>query len=213
MRNTLNSAFIFAVGAAIGSAVTWKIVKTRYERIAQEEIDSVKASFSDRQSEPAEGDTESETMRYLKDVAEPFAEGLAEGLMGDQLSIKDYAEKLQDMQYVDYSSNSKSSIEPKKKEEEIAPTPYVIEPEMFGEDYKCVYLTYYADGVLTYDDTEEIVEDASSIVGDNFSQHFGDYESDIVHIRNDEERCDYEISKDMRKYLDVVDDSPHQAED
>jgi len=39
---------IFAAGAAIGSAVTWKLVKTKYEQIAQEEIDSVKEVFAKR---------------------------------------------------------------------------------------------------------------------------------------------------------------------
>ena len=45
MKDTLNNVLIFAVGAAIGSAVTWKLLKTKYERIAQEEIDSVKEVF------------------------------------------------------------------------------------------------------------------------------------------------------------------------
>ena len=38
----LNKILIFSVGAAIGSVITWKLVKTKYERIAQEEIDSGK---------------------------------------------------------------------------------------------------------------------------------------------------------------------------
>ena len=50
----MNSKFInvlmFAAGAAIGSVVTWKFVKTRYEQIAQEEIDSVKQAFSEMMS-------------------------------------------------------------------------------------------------------------------------------------------------------------------
>ena len=42
MNNTFKNVLIFAAGAFIGSAVTWKLVKTKYEKIAQEEIDSVK---------------------------------------------------------------------------------------------------------------------------------------------------------------------------
>ena len=48
MKGTLSSILIFAAGAAIGSAVTWKIVKTKYEQIAQEEIESVKKIFKHR---------------------------------------------------------------------------------------------------------------------------------------------------------------------
>lgn len=36
----------FAMGAIIGSLATWQIIKKKYERIAQEEIDSVKETFS-----------------------------------------------------------------------------------------------------------------------------------------------------------------------
>lgn len=199
MRNTLNSVFIFAAGAIIGSAVTWKFVKTKYERIAQEEIDSVKEVYSRRQSEPTCGDTEEET-----DIQ-----------THEQISIQEYADKLQDMDYVDYSSNSRPSIESGEKVEKNTAMPYVIDPDEFGEmeGYKQVYLTYYADGVLAYDDNDEIVEDVGSIVGDDFSEHFGDHDENAVHIRNDEERCDYEILRDLRKYLDVVDESPHRAED
>ena len=35
-KSTLSNIVIFAVGAAIGSAVTWKLLKTKYEQIAQE---------------------------------------------------------------------------------------------------------------------------------------------------------------------------------
>ena len=48
MKGTLSNFFLFATGALVGSVVTWKIVKTKYEQIAQEEIDSVKAVFARR---------------------------------------------------------------------------------------------------------------------------------------------------------------------
>lgn len=35
-KNTLNNIIIFAVGAAVGSVVTWKIMKTRYEQLQDE---------------------------------------------------------------------------------------------------------------------------------------------------------------------------------
>ena len=42
---TLNKLFIFAAGAVFGSLVSWKLLKTKYEQMAQEEIDSVKEAF------------------------------------------------------------------------------------------------------------------------------------------------------------------------
>ena len=54
MRKSVKAAFIFSAGAAVGSILTWKLIKTRYERIVQEEIDSVKAVFSRRKAEASE---------------------------------------------------------------------------------------------------------------------------------------------------------------
>ena len=39
MNNKLISIGAFIVGAAIGSVITWKIIKTKYEQFAQEQID------------------------------------------------------------------------------------------------------------------------------------------------------------------------------
>ena len=38
--------FSFLIGAGVGSITTWKLLKTKYEQIAQEEIDSVKDVYS-----------------------------------------------------------------------------------------------------------------------------------------------------------------------
>lgn len=199
MRNTLINCVAFAVGAAIGSAVTWKLVKTKYERIAQEEIDSVKETFADRQSEPTLGDTEDEAPKE-------------EQIIG-QMDIREYAEKLQDMSYVDYSSNTRPSVAPKKEVTERASKPYVISPDEFAErkDYETVSLTYYKDKVLTYEN-DEIVEDVDGLIGRDSLNHFGEYEDDSVFVRDDELKRDYEILLDTRNFTDVVNRHPHQAE-
>ena len=45
MSKSMVNILIFAAGAAVGSLATWKFVETKYKRIAQEEIDSVKEVF------------------------------------------------------------------------------------------------------------------------------------------------------------------------
>ena len=46
MNGKALSVFTFVAGAAIGSLVTWKVVKDKYAKLAQEEIDSVKSVFT-----------------------------------------------------------------------------------------------------------------------------------------------------------------------
>lgn len=60
---------IFAVGAAIGSAVTWKYVKTKYEQIAHEEIESVRDVYRNKQKEKA---AESQFMDSYQDMVEQY---------------------------------------------------------------------------------------------------------------------------------------------
>ena len=45
MSSTLGKLLIFVAGAAIGSAVTYKCLKTKYDRIVKEELDSIKETF------------------------------------------------------------------------------------------------------------------------------------------------------------------------
>lgn len=215
MKNTLGNFIVFAAGAVIGSAVTWKIVKTKYEQIAREEINSVKETFAKRHPRPVKD--ESESKRYLKEVAEPFAEGFAKGVAdglanessADQLDIRAYADKLRDLEYVNYSNHNSAGGYSKQKDDDGKTTASrIIRPEEFGEsdDYESISLTYYSDGVLTYEDDTTIVEDADEIIGIDPSEHFGEYEDDSVFIRNDELKCDYEILYDPRKFSDVVND-------
>ena len=91
--------------------------------------------------------------------------------------------------------------------------PYVISPEEFGEaDYNIVSLNYYADGVLA-NDFDEVVDDVENTVGEDFEEHFGDYEEDSVFVRNDELGLDYEILRDMRNFSDVVKNHSRHTED
>ena len=46
-------------------------------------------------------------------------------------------------------------------------------------------------------------EDVDGTVGDDYADHFGEYEDDSVFVRNDLTRCEYEILADTRKYTDA----------
>lgn len=190
MRNSIINAFIFAAGAAIGSAVTWKFVKTKYERIANEEIKSVKEVYS-RKYEPIDDDTLASTIE----------------------EVNRYCDEIEKCGYsVSATTNRERRGKPVTND-----GPYIISPEEFDEldGYEAVTLTYYyGDGVLTnmWDsplDEGEIEE----TVGKDFAEHFGEYEDDSVFVRNDDLKADYEILRDMRSYQDVVSGDDPQQED
>ena len=190
----------FIVGAGMGSVSTWKLLKRKYELIAQEEIDSVKAAYATRE------------------IGKGFVEGFRDGLKvaedrtqkdEDDVDFKNYASIIQKEGYTDYSR----SVE-EKKGEAFVEKPYVISPEEFGEfeEYEKISLTYYADEVLA-DENDEEVDDVDEIVGEESLNHFGEYEDDSVFVRNDRLKCDYEILLDQRNYSDVAKTRPHRVEE
>lgn len=198
-RDLLIKGVIFAAGAAVGSVVTWMLVKTKYEQIANEEIESVKEVFSQRK-----GIT-------IKDVAEA---AVKEGLDVDiELSEKERSiEEIRDMvQELGYKNEQVMKEKEKEKEDEEEEDedmdygkPYVIAPEeSWEQDYPTISLTYYeGDGVLT-DDHDRLIKNVDELVGEDFASHFGEYEDDSVFIRNDKLKVYYEILRDYGSYSEI----------
>lgn len=192
MSKTTNF-MLFIFGAAIGSVATWTYAKKKYERIAQEEIDSVKEVFAKR------GKTETEKTEQVAQDDEP--------------NINDYAKVLDENSYADYTESKDKFTPPDDKDREYFVQAYVISPDEFGEndDYERISLTYYADKILA-DDNDDIIEDIEATVSFEALSHFGEYEDDSVFVRNDIRKCDYEILLDQRNYPDVVKTKPHSTE-
>lgn len=175
MNYTLSKAIIFVAGAAIGSIVTWQLLKTKYEHDFEIELDEMRDYYSNK-------------------IEKEYEEQLA----------KDRDEYDNLVKYSGYNNYS-DTREEKKEEVESMEKPYVIPPEEFGEEdeYDRESLTYYADGVLT-DDWDNPIEDVDGMVGVDSLNHFGEYEDDSVFVRNDYLRTDYEILLDKRNFADVI---------
>ena len=189
MNSTLSKVFMFAAGAAIGSVVAWQITKRKYDRLIDEEIESVKEAFS----------------RYSYRGAEQPSEVEAETSTSDQITM-DFEEKSDEPQDYEKYSKAYNQVKSNTDNKEVKPMdkPYVIPPEDFGEegDYEIKSLTYYADGVLT-DDWDNVIEDIDELIGEESLTHFGEYEDDSVFVRDDQMKIDYEILRDVRNFADI----------
>lgn len=88
----------------------------------------------------------------------------------------------------------------------------MIPPTEFDmlDDYDVIELTYFSDGVLV-DDDGQVITNIDAVVGEESLKHFGEYEDDCVHVRNDRLKCDYEIIKDLETYADYLERNPHKA--
>ena len=195
MSNTLSKIFIFAAGAAAGSAVTWYFLKAKYERIAQEEIDSVKAEFSRKETDISEPELKWEhTGEPIADVVEVHEteDGVEFSVSKTNVDIREFASKLKESGYVDYSNTQTPTIK-KKKEASDMEDRYVISPDEFDEaGFETITLIYKPDGTLE-DTAGNNIGDAVDFLDIDPSDHFGEYEDDSVFIRDHENQIDYEI--------------------
>lgn len=192
MNNAAKFIFAFALGAAAGSLVANKVLKSKYERITQEEIDAYKAYVKGRNSKAEE------TAETPKEESTDDSDEEADAFMGLTNQYRSESDREEDGEKLKRSMNI-----------------HVISPEEYDDipDYQKKSLTYYADGVIA-DEFDNIIENPDDIVGENIDDHFGEYEEDSVFVRNDELKCDFEILRDIQTYSEAMGltDLPHDAE-
>ena len=184
MGETIKYGVIFTIGAAIGAGVTYGLVKTKYEQIANDEIEEMREYYARKFEE-----------NFPKSMTPPEEDVVvAESVkIEDKPNITDYSSIIKKESYgrPDDLEEDKGSI-------------HIIDPEEFGEieDYDKIDLTYYADGFLV-DDEGEVVADLDGTVGWDAIDHIGEYEEDAVHVRNDDNECYYEILAVSENYRDI----------
>lgn len=196
MNRKLSNVLLFTAGVAVGSLVTWRYFKSKYE-VVEDEIEE--------KTEEAEGESEEDDPEVLESK-----------MSYKKPPLKEYVKMVEDNGYM-----PKTHME--EVEEEIANgewddkdvyEPFIIRPDEYGElhAYETLSLNYYADGVLT-DELDNPIEDVESLVPADFADHFGEYDDNAVFVRNDNLECDYEILRDLRKFTDVVGEYPYPTED
>ena len=190
MNDKLSSVIIFCGGVFIGGFLTWDFFKTKYEKIADEEIASVKETFEHREPRPDKN--------YK----------VEESLKGNDA----YIDIIDSNSYRNYSN---TAIETNKKggtaDMELK-QPYVITPEQYEDnvDYTKVSLTWYNDEVLE-DDWGNVL-DPDDVIGRDALKTFGQYEKDSVFVRDDDEQIDYEVLLDTRSYKETYGHDPVEAD-
>lgn len=201
----MNKSVIFFLGVGaggiIGGVVGFFLAKKKYEHLADEEVESVKDSFSkyfehdkvkeDKLSHMPAPETSSVVQE--EDKATP---------------IVDYSARYQS------ATNRYSSSVPNERDKlpetsVVSGDPaniFIITPKEFNEsEYDAVTLFYYKDGVLTNDNYETLnAVEITSMIGDQALDSFGTYGTDAVYVQNDNNKTVYEIILEDDNYTDVV---------
>lgn len=198
MNSNIKGLLGFIFGGIVGSGLTLVFLKKKYDKMYEESVSSAMKVYSEvleklnTYTKEGEGDEESELLAKLNREKPDLSE-----------NAKDIAKK---HEFVDYRNISHGLEPTKSRIEDILEEPdYIqyIDPQFFGEypDYGKSFFTYYADGVL--EDQDHMIMDRNDIldtVGIDYEEHFGEFEDDSVHVRNDKTKCYYEILEDTRTY-------------
>lgn len=183
--------FGLVIGAAVaGAAAALYYVKDSERKRADEEIATMREYFARKEQEM----------------------NLARGMTAEHAPKDETSEKKQKSKEIrDYQKIVREKY--KQKEESAPEGPVVISPDEFGENpgYDSLSMTFYADNIVA-DENDEIVEDVNDCIGFESLTHIGEYEPDILYVRNDRLRIYYEITRDLRNYADVVGELPHRPE-
>ena len=198
MNRKLSNVLLFTAGVAAGSLVTWRYFKSKYEVVEDEIEEKTEETEGETETEDEDPEVSESKMSYKKPP------------------LKEYVKMVEDNGYVPktHMEEVKEEIANGEWDDKDVYEPFIIRPEEYGEihAYETLSLNYYADGVLT-DELDNPIEDVESLVPADFADHFGEYEDDVVHVRNDNLECDYEILRDLRKFTDVVGEYPYPTED
>lgn len=201
----MNKSVIFflgiGAGGIIGGVVGFFLAKKKYEHLADEEVKSVKDTFS----KYFEHDKVKEDK--LSHMPAPETSSVVQ-------------EEHKDTPIVDYSARYQSSINrysssvPNERDKlpetsVVSGDPaniFIITPKEFNEsEYNAVTLFYYKDGVLSNDNYEPLnAVEITSMIGDQALDSFGTYGTDSVYVQNDNNKTVYEIILEDDNYTDIV---------
>lgn len=216
----MKNVFIFLGGAAIGSLITWKYVETKYKKLAEEEIASVKELYKEKLAEKSEFNKQSSTDE--KDIQKKEVDKNNEELekiINKQKYVTgtDYAEEDKESVQVENvigergeNNDPLGDIEDDDEDYivpvEVGPTkpepPYIITEDEFGEfGNEEQTLIFYSDSVLA-DEDDDVITDPESVIGDALSE-FNDPMTERVFVRDEAQEIDYIILRSEKTYSEV----------
>lgn len=181
MKKSLACIVTFAAGAAIGYLFAKAQLQTKYERITEDEVASVKASF-----------------RKYRDT------DTKEPVKNDIGVREDYEKLVNNLGY----SDAPFPVEESDDETHVIITEEAF-GEL--DDYESLSLIYLSDGVLVDDDYSRMTEEEiKGAIGNVDLNVFADDETvDALYVKNTKLKVAYEIIKDDQSYAELLESKPY----
>jgi len=191
MKNTLLFLIGITVSGIIGYRYGYSVSKKKYEKLADEEIESVKKHFEKRyESKPSK---QKDTKNSPIDISD-------KGDVDNKVGV-DYGKQYRTTTEPDrIPGNPGKNFKILKKEEVDNTKPYIISMEEFEDsEYEAVTLFYFVDKTLTDDDYNQLTN-VGIVGGYLILDQMGKYYEGCLYVRDDKNGIDYEIHLDERTY-------------
>lgn len=195
------SIITFSLGALIGSLATYFIVKDKFESQANEEIESVKNTYKKLTECKQITNTLNEAKKEM--ASEIFGKKYEDTVekLGYQKNYNIFSKQMPDVDAEDEEDNIVDL--PSKKD--IAIFPYTISPEMFVNDKKYfdkITLEYYEGNDMLVEEITGDAVDVDMAIGRDSLKMFGEFEKDLVYVRNERLETDYEVYHYPGSYIE-----------
>ncbi len=198
----MNKFVWFLAGAVVGAGGTYFALRSHFENQAADEIAEMRDYYRSKINKEAD-EADKKEQDYIAYMKEKEA----------SKEDKDSYEKIRHP----YGQYFRPLNSPPPEEGEVVPDPfvdkncnaydgiYLIKPEEYGQldGYHECTCTWYAGDKILADEEDEPIDFVSATVGETFMDHFGDYAEGVVHVRNERNMSDYEITYDSRMYDDL----------
>jgi hypothetical protein len=197
MKETLIRVAIFSVGVGVGIVASMTYFDKKYQKLADEEIESCRQAFS----KPKVIFTEHDGWYTKETVTEP-----EKHVEIDPLGSNVYSSsvQLETKAYSDYYAPKKveeaETLSPKEDE------PFDISVDEYEEDTEFMKVTlnlYLTDGALVYEETEELADEGSTVGQENLDD-FSRTSFSSAYFRNPKNNIDYEVIKVDGSYRELI---------
>ena len=178
---TIDRAAWFLIGTALGSAVgvgtTYIYMKDKFEARLNEEVAALKTHYVERDREIAKRNEEEKKKLEEKIYS------------SDEVN-----------EFVDYTKMYTTETNKEEVIEDIEDISAAAEIISDGDwddpdfdDYKKISVDYFEDGAVFEALSGEEIDGFELIAGDEWKGSFGEYTPNVVYVRNNETKTDYEI--------------------
>jgi hypothetical protein len=215
MSATIGKSIALVVGGMlIGGGTATLILKKHYQRILDEEVASVKAAYKDLKKQ---------NLDMLDEITQPKKEEADKPLSEDDILNISAAKLIADQGYgggvieeepprfklYDRTTDNFNPADEDRSEEE----PYVISLAEFSndeEDFDKITLRYFEEDDTLNDELGSRRGDDSTIPNESVGQAnlerfgIGSQNEDIVYVRNEQLKIDFEVIRDEGSYTETV---------